>query len=99
MVENHKRKFADFCDKIAGLNNEWISPYVTFQETDKMFIAKYEPEYPLPSENDKIIIYSLSSDNYMLFGQVGVSCKFNGRTFEELKQYITEERLRKFGGE
>lgn len=98
MTPELKKKYAEFKDKIFGLSGEWATRHVSFQGNDKVFVAKYEPEYPMPSDKDKIIIYSLDSGRYMLFGQIGVSCKFNGSSFDELRNYLIQERLDEFGG-
>ena len=60
MTPELKKKYAEFKDKIFGLSGDWATRYVSYQATDKMFVAKYEPEYPMPSDKDKIIVVTVS---------------------------------------
>lgn len=99
MTPELKKKYAEFKDKIFGLSGVWATRHVSYQATDKMFVAKYEPEYPMPSDKDRIIVYNLKPERYMLFGQIGVSCKFNGNNFDELRNFLTQEKLDEFGTE
>lgn len=92
MLMETKKKYVEFKNKIFGLSGIWATRYVSFQASDNIFVAKYEPQYPMPSEQDRIITYNLESKRYMLFGQVGVSCQFNGKSFDELRQYLMQEQ-------
>lgn len=96
MLAKNKEKFNSFQSVFRTLDSSWKQDRISFEGSDKIFTAMYEPEYPMPSNNDRILIYSLTNKNYMLFLQSGSGCVVNTKDIGDVKQYLADMKLNNF---
>ena len=96
MLAENKVKFNSFQSIFRTLDSSWKQDRISFEGNDKLFTAMDEPEYPMPSNGDRILIYSLTNKNYMLFLQSGSGCVVNTKDISDVKQYLVDMKLNNF---
>ena len=98
LIEN-KIKFTEFQLKFRDLDKSWRQDKISFEGNDKIFTAMYEPDYPMPSERDRIVLYNVNNGKYMLFLQHGSGCVVNSTAIEDIRKYLLDLKFKHLKGE
>lgn len=96
MLAVNKEKYTKFQSAFRSLDASWRQDRISFEGNDKLFTAMYEPEYPMPSEKDRILVYNISAQKYMLFMQSGSGCVVNTKDIGDVKKYLQQCKLDRF---
>lgn len=98
MLAENRTKFADFQMLFYSLDKTWERDKISFEGNDIVFTAMYEPDFPMPSDRDRIVVYNVANRHYMLFLRYGSGCVVNTKEVSDIKSYLLQCKLDSFRG-